>query len=125
MTNQAVPGSQGNRPDQGKSRINRAEASAPRCLEEPGGVKGDPERPSTQAELHLVILPTRRTLIETVGQVLGLTLMGVIAPAATIYAAAAAKFPPALTAAAVGVELAIAYAVARPAMRAHRRRRPR
>jgi hypothetical protein len=125
LTNQAVPGSQGNVPDQGKSRINRAEARTPRRLEEPGGVKDGPERPSARAELHLVILPTRRTLIEAVGQILGLTLMGVIAPAATIYAATAARFPAALTAAAVGVELAIACAVARPVMRARGRRRPR
>jgi hypothetical protein len=76
--------------------------------------------------LHVILLPTDKTAfdwqaaMETARPIAGLALMGVIAPAATIYSARAASFPPTLTGAAVGLELALACMMARPAMTARR-----
>ena len=86
-----------------------------------GGVTPDQEQPSGAASLCVSLLPAprpgfgRAARIGAARPLAGLVLMGVLAPAATICAAKAAKCPPALTAALVGLELALAYVVSRAA----------
>lgn len=130
MVEPPAPGRSDNLPDQGKrGKIDRGDARAPKSPEEVGSVKDDPELPSAKAELHVVLMPSgkitfdARTVLK--GRTAGLAVMGVIAPAATIYSAAASNFPPLLSAGAVVVELAIAGIVGRPAIRARRDRRRR
>jgi hypothetical protein len=87
---------------------------------EVGRLPDDQEQPSSAAGLCLSLLPEQTAGLDRAA-VIGaarLTLVGVIAPAATIYIAKAAKWPPALTAAAVGLELALAYLAGRAANRA-------
>ena len=73
--------------------------------------------------LHFVLLPEDKisidwpATIEASGPIASLILLGVIAPATTIYAGRAAKLPPTLTAAAVCLELVIASIVGYSALR--------
>jgi hypothetical protein len=86
-----------------------------------------PESPSDAAVLHLVLLPTDKitldwpAMIDAARPMAALSLMGALASAVAIYAARAAKPSRALTVTAVGLELALAYIVCRPAKGAPRK----
>lgn len=90
-------------------------------LRKAGSLAHDQEQPSSAASLCLSLLPPPTvgfdwaTMISAARPFTALALMGVLAPAATIYAAKAAKCSPALTAAVVGLELALAYLASRAA----------
>jgi hypothetical protein len=88
-------------------------------LTEAGRQTYDEEQPSIAAILCVSLLPVPAAgigwaaVIGAVRPFAGLALMGVIAPAATIYAAKAARYPPTFTAAVVGLEVALAYLASR------------
>jgi hypothetical protein len=88
-------------------------------LTETGSVAPGQEQPTSSAGLCVSLLPAptggfdRVAMIGAARPFAGLVLMGVLAPAVTICAAKAAKCPPALTAAVVGLELALAYLASR------------
>jgi hypothetical protein len=116
MTRVPLPDGHSSPSDQGKHLVASAtRASVPWHLAEGANM----ELPSDAAVLRVVMFPAPRTavdwaaLIRAARPLADLTLMGIIAPVATIYAARAAKVHPALTAAAVSLELALAYLAAR------------
>jgi len=122
MTRAPLPGGHGNSPDQGKDLVaSRVRSAAPWHPAEAGGPAHHLELPSDAAVLQFVLSPAPKTgvdwaaLIRAVRPLAGLALLGIAAPAATLCAAKAAKSPPALTAAAVGLELALAYVAVRAA----------
>jgi hypothetical protein len=88
---------------------------------EAADIMHDLEPPTEAAVLQFALFPVSgigpgwAAMIEAARPLVSLALMGVLAPAATIYCAKAAKYPPALTAATVSLELALAYVAARAA----------
>jgi hypothetical protein len=120
MTQVPVPEGLGGTPEHGeRSAAHGAVTGAPAQFTEAVSLPYDQEQPSSAAALCLSLLPAPTAGFDRAA-VIGaarLTLMGVIAPAATIYIARGAKWPPALTAAAVGLELALAYLASRAASR--------
>jgi len=120
MTQAPVPEELGGIPEHGeRSASHGAVKGASAKFTEAGSVPYDQEQPSSAAALCLSLLPEPAAGFDRAA-VIGaarLTLVGVIAPAATIYIARVAKWPPALTAAAVGLELALAYLAGRTAIR--------
>src|SRR5438128_350875 len=121
MTQVPVPEGLGGTPEHGQQpAAHGAVKGVSAQFTEAGGLPYGQEQPSSAAALCLSLLPAPTAGFDRAA-VIGaarLTLVGVIAPAATIYIAKAAKWPPALTAAAVGLELALAYLASRAANRA-------
>ncbi len=122
MAQAPVPEELSNIPDHGeRSTPHSAAEGGPAHLTETGGVTPDQEQPSGAASLCVSLLPAPRPGFDRAARIgaarplAGLVLIGVLAPAATICAAKAAKCPPALTAAVVGLELALAYLASRAA----------
>ena len=124
MAQPSVPEGLSGIPDHGERPASQdAAAGASAHLTETGSRTHDQEQPSNAASLCLSLLPeptagfawTAR--IGVARPLAALTIMGVVAPAATIYTAKAAKYPPTLTAVVVGLELALAYLASRAASR--------
>lgn len=116
MTRVPLPDGHSSPSDQGKHLVASAmRASVPWHLAEAANM----ELPSDAAMLRLVLFPAPRAgldwaaLTRAARPLADLTLLGIVAPVATIYAARGAKAHPALTAAAVSLELALAYLAAR------------
>jgi hypothetical protein len=104
--------------DGGRSASHDAAKDVSAHLTQSGSQPAGQEQPGGAASLCLSLLPEPKAgfgwaaVIGAARPFAGLALMGVIAPAATIYAAKAAKYSPVLTAAVVGLELALAYLAA-------------
>jgi len=118
MTRAPLPDGPSDAPEQRRQRtVKGVGAQSPTSPAD--GVMPQAELPGDAAVLHLVLLPVdevglnRAGIVNAAQPLVRVALMGVIAPAATILAAKAAKSPPALTAAVVGLELALAYLAAR------------
>jgi hypothetical protein len=124
MAQTPVPEGLGSIPDHGdRSASHDAVKGAAPQFTEAGGQPYHQEQPSSAAALCVSLLPVpaagsdRAAMIGAAHPFARLVLMGFVAPAATIYIAKAAKCPPALTAVAVGLELALAYLANRAANR--------
>ena len=122
MTRAPLPGGHDDPPDRGKDLVaSRVRSAAPWHPTDAGSMAHDLEFPSGAAVLHLALSPAPNTgvdwaaLIRAARPLAGLALLGIVAPAVTLCAAKAANSPPALTAVAVGLELALAYVAVRAA----------